>query len=87
MDKERMITIIDPDGKESTVEYVTEFELDGNNYLVYNKGEETEEEIDCYIVKLVEEKGEYIIEDIEDDKEYAKVTQKLDELIAMEVEE
>ena len=78
------LTIVDPMGKEKKVNVVIEFDALGNHYLVYTDNNDINSEtFDCCIVKVINEDGNDVIIDIDDDDEYSKVEKIFEEIIEM----
>ncbi|HEX3048379.1 MAG TPA: DUF1292 domain-containing protein [Bacillota bacterium] len=83
------ITLVDEEGKEHRFNLINILEMDGLKYAVMvpeQQVEETEEE--AFIFRLeTDEDGEEVLVDIEDDEEFNRVCEMLDELEGEEEEE
>lgn len=83
MENRNLIKLIDSEGNENIVEYVTELTIDNNLYLVYDRDIKKDDSEDCCIVKLLsDENGEYIIDEISD-KEYIDALDMMCKLLKM----
>lgn len=84
MEEFETITITNQDGKDVEYELVTtiEDEKKGTKYIVYKDidDDDSSEDVELYTSKIVIEDGEEIIEEIEDDQEWEKVSKILDEM-------
>ena len=84
MEEFETITITNQDGVDVEYELVTtiEDEKKGTKYIVYKDidDDDSSEDVELYTSKIVIEDGEEIIEEIEDDKEWDKVSKILDEM-------
>ena len=84
MEEYEKITITNPDGKDVEYELVTtiEDEKKDTKYIVYKDliDNEDSDDVELYISKIIIEDGEEIIEEIEDDNEWEKVSKILDEM-------
>jgi len=84
MEKE-MIKIVDTDGIELEVEFVSilEDKDESNKYLVYTKGETQKTgNLILYISKLVVEGKCYVLENIDDDDEWGSVKKIMSEIVS-----
>lgn len=90
MTEREKITITNADGCDVQYELVTVIVNEKTNikYLVYKDliDDETKEEVELYISRVVLEDGKEIIEEIEDDKEWDQVAKILDQMLN-EIEE
>lgn len=83
MENRNLIKLIDSEGNENIVEYVTELNIDNNLYLVYDRDIKKDDSDDCCIVKLLnDENGEYIIDEISE-KEYIDALDMICKLLKM----
>jgi len=84
------ITLIDEDNVEHQFILLNVVEMDGAKYAVMVPEEEMteEEEQEAVIFRIeTDENGEEVLVDIEDDEEFAKVCDLLDELMAEDEDE
>ena len=83
MEEKKLITIVEKDGTESQIEYVTEFEMNGGHYLIYKNPEESneDEEVNCFFAKINTINNGYVIDDIDSDSEYQSVLTRVSEII------
>lgn len=97
LEREDTITLIDEDGEEQDFFIVDELMVEGNKYAVLlsleeeeclegEEGEEGEEdEGEAVILKYVlDEKGNEILADIDDDEEWEKVANAWEEMLSQE---
>lgn len=84
MEEFETITITNIDGQDVEYELITTIndEKKDTKYIVYKDiiEDETTEDVELFISKIIVEDGEEIIEEIEDDKEWEKVSKILDEM-------
>jgi len=84
MEEFETITITNQDGVDVEYELVTiiEDEKKDTKYIVYKDidDDNDSDDVEIYTSKIVVEDGEEIIEEIEDDKEWEKVSKILDDL-------
>lgn len=89
------ITLVDPNGKETEFEIVDSLVTENNEYFALIPVE-TAENVDSdsgelVILKVVEEDGEEFLDEIEDDEEYAEISEifidRLEELYDFEEQE
>lgn len=85
MSKQETITITNNDGKDIEYELVTTIENENTNirYIVYKDliDDDTSDDIDLYISRIVTEDGKEIIEEIEDETEWNHVAKVLDDML------
>ncbi len=83
MEREK-ITITNSNGEDIEYELVTTIENEKTNikYLVYKDliDDESSDDIDLYISRVIKENGEEIIEEIEDEQEWKNVAKVLDDM-------
>ena len=82
--KADLINLIDDDGKSHDFEIVDEAEIEGEYYAalmpyIENADEITEDDCEVYLFKIVEEKGEEMFVNIENDDEYEAVYKVFEE--------
>ena len=84
-DEMEVLVLVDDEDQEHEFELIGELEVDGANYkvLIPLDGEESnEEEEEVVILKCVlDENGEELLSDIEDDEEWEKVADAWDEAL------
>lgn len=84
MEEFETITITNLDGKDVEYELVTTItdEEKDTKYIVYKDiiEDDTTDDVELFISKIMVEDGEEIIEEIEDDKEWEKVSRILDDM-------
>jgi uncharacterized protein YrzB (UPF0473 family) len=83
------ITLVDEEGKEHRFNLINILEMDGLKYAVMVPEQQVEEsEEEAFIFRLeTDEDGEEVLVDIEDDEEFNRVCELLDELEAEDEEE
>ncbi len=83
MEREK-ITITNSNGEDIEYELVTTIENEKTNikYLVYKDliDDESSDDIDLYISRVIKENGEEIVEEIEDEQEWQEVAKVLDDM-------
>ncbi|GAB6274682.1 MAG: DUF1292 domain-containing protein [Peptococcaceae bacterium] len=94
LEREDTITLIDEDGEEQDFFIVDELTVEGNKYAVLlsleeeeclEDEEDEEDEGEAVILKYVlDEKGNEILADIEDDEEWEKVANAWEEMLSQE---
>lgn len=80
--EQNWITLIDEEGNEHRFNLVNVLEMDGQKYAVMvpeQQTNETEEEVFIFRMET-DEDGEEVLVDIEDDEEFNRVCELLDEL-------
>lgn len=86
--QEELVILTDEDGNEFEFEIVDVIEVNGNRYaILYPVDEETEEEGYVIMRFEVDEEGEEILVDIEDDEEWEKVVEAWEEIMEAEADE
>jgi uncharacterized protein YrzB (UPF0473 family) len=70
--EEDLVVLVDEDDHEHTFQVIETFELNGQEYAVLFPWEE-EEEDSAVVLRIVEENGEDMLYDIEDDAEWEAV--------------
>ena len=84
------ITLVDEEGKEHRFTLLNIVEMEGNKYAVMvpeEAGEDVEEE-EAVIFRIeTDENGEEVLVDIEDDAEFNKVCELLDDMLFEEEDE
>lgn len=81
------ITLVDEEGEEHQFVLLNVVEMDGAKYAVMVPEEEysDDEEQEAFVFRIeTDEDGEEILVNIEDDEEFAKVCELLDEIMAEE---
>lgn len=89
-EENNLITLVDEEGEEHRFNLLNVVELDGAKYAVMVPEEEVanEDEEEAVIFRIeTDEDGEEVLVDIEDDEEFAKVCDYLDEVMYEEDEE
>ena len=77
MDNEDIVELVDENGEKVQFEHLDTLELNEKTYIVLAPLDEADEdESDVYIMRIVEEDGEEILEIVEDDKEGESVFQE-----------
>lgn len=84
MEEYEKITITNSDGKDVEYELVTIItdEKTDTKYIVYKDiiEDDTTDDVELFISKIILEDGEEIIEEIKDDNEWEKVSKILDDM-------
>lgn len=85
LDDDVMVTLALDDGSQLDCEIVTIFELEGQDYIVLEPQEQAlnpdQEECEIYVYRYFEKgEGDYSLENIQDDDEYERVSDYIDEL-------
>ncbi|NLW17918.1 MAG: DUF1292 domain-containing protein [Firmicutes bacterium] len=84
---EEFVILIDEDGNEYEFEVVDVIEVDGNSYaILYPVDDESEDEGYVIMRFAVDEEGEEILVDIEDDQEWEQVVAVWEELLEEEAD-
>jgi len=86
MEEKKLLTLVSPDGRKTTVEYIAEINLDNNRYLVITPELEESTSYQCNVVKLKKEGSNDVIEDIKDDDEYERVVSEINRILLAEGE-
>jgi uncharacterized protein YrzB (UPF0473 family) len=74
MDNENVVELVDDSGEKAKFEHLDTFELNDNTYIILTPLEQAdEEESDVYIMRIVQEDGEEILEAVVDEKEVETV--------------
>lgn len=85
MTKQETITITNSDGEDIEYELVTTIENEATNvhYIVYKDllDDDSSEDIDLYISRVVIENDKEIIEEITDEEEWNNVAKVLDDML------
>lgn len=83
------ITLVDEEGKEHRFNLINILEMDGLKYAVMVPEQQVNEsEEEAFIFRLeTDEEGEEVLVDIEDDEEFNRVCELLDELESEDEEE
>lgn len=86
------ITLVDEDGHEHRFNLLNVVEVDGGKYAVMvpevASDETAEDDEEAVVFKIeTDENGEEVLVDIEDDEEFAKVCEALEEMIDEEEED
>ncbi len=86
------ITLVDEDGHEHRFNLLNVVEVDGGKYAVMvpevTSDEAVEDDEEAVVFKIeTDENGEEVLVDIEDDEEFAKVCEALEEMIDEEEED
>lgn len=80
--KREIISVIDTDGTELDVDLISLLEHDNRNYLIYSKGEKQKNgNFIIYITRVRIKDGEYYLDNISDDEEWAIVKSFLSKTI------
>lgn len=83
-EKERdLVETVDENGNAVTFELFDIVEVDDKEYallLPENHSEESEEETDVVVMRLITEGEDYVFEAIEDDEEFEKVSEFIDNM-------
>jgi len=93
INEDEKVVLLDEEGQEHEFAFIDVLEVDGERYAVLAPAEELENEdndgeTEAVILKIgVDEKGEDILSDIEDDQEWEKVVAEWQKLIESEDEE
>lgn len=81
----QLVTLVDEDGNEQEFEVIEIFEVDGKEYVAIAPPEGEEDDDEVMVFRLeVDENGEELLHDIEDDDEWNKVA---DAYMALDDEE
>lgn len=85
MENDNLVTLLDENGNETEFEVIATLEVNNNEYAILLPIHEDGEE--AFIFKVVEENGEYVLQCVEDDKEFDTVASAYEEILENEDED
>jgi uncharacterized protein YrzB (UPF0473 family) len=85
MDDEKIISLIDEEGKETEFEIIATLEVNDKEYAILLPVDSEDEE--AFIFRIVDEGDEPVLECVEDDEEFDQVAAAYEELILNENDE
>lgn len=79
-ERDDVVLLIDEEGSTITFQLIGDFELDGSDYAVLadkitEDDEEMDEDVNVMVYKIVDEDGEDVLYEIEDDDEWNRVVE------------
>lgn len=78
-----IIRVTNENGETFEVEVLDIFEVagyEGKEYIVYSRGKEIDNNVEVYVSILRDQNGEFLLDNITDDKEWEDVEKAMDEM-------
>lgn len=78
-----IIKVTNENGETFEVEVLDIFEVagyEGKEYIVYSRGKEIDNNVEVYVSILRDQNGEFLLDNITDDKEWEDVEKAMDEM-------